>query len=90
MCVVHIKGCLVISLIPVTHHWVDFLFLPLGRTQSRSNQVMVPTVTLTGVGVLGRAQSFDDVKLGAPVLLLLFFCFVLFCFCFFVASKLTT
>ena len=42
---------------------------------------MVPTVTLTGVGVLGRAQSFDDVKLGAPVLLLLFF-FVLFCFVF--------
>ena len=41
---------------------------------------MVPTVTLTGVGVLGRAQSFDDVKLGAPVLLLLllFFFFVLF------------
>lgn len=40
---------------------------------------MVPTVTLTGVGVLGRVQSFDDVKLGAPVLLLFFFFFSLLC-----------
>jgi hypothetical protein len=37
---------------------------------------MVPTVTLNGVGVLVRVQSFDDVKLGAPVLLFLFFLFV--------------